>query len=272
MRQALRSGRASRTAEAVCFLRGLAGVDPYAGELLGPIARVALARPMALPLLNLASGTLLASIAARTRFIDEVVEAGLAGGAVRLVLLGAGLDARPWRFAPRLGDRPVYLVDHPASAENRARRSRTLPTRPQDVRIDVDFARDDLRARLRSAGLTPGSPSVFVWEGVSMYLPEAAVRQTLADIAALAGPGSLLAFDLWSDEGAFGRASHAVGALGLGLLGEPLRSTCHADAVGPLLADAGFALDTLSDTATWARKAAVGVGHPRLLLARASRS
>ena len=200
-----------------------------------------------------------------------MVTAGLDAGAVRLVLLGAGLDARPWRFAARLGQRPVYLVDHPASAENRARRSRTLPTRPQDLRIDVDFARDDLRARLRTAGLTPGSPSVFVWEGVSMYLTEAAARQTLADIAALAGPGSLLAFDLWSDAGLISRLSHVLGGLGLDVLGEPLRFWCDADDVAPLLADAGLALDTLSNTAAVARGAGLGFGHPGMLLVRASR-
>lgn len=261
--------RASRTAEAVCLLRGLAGVDPYARAFLDPASRLLLAMPHHNRLLNVASGTLLASIAARTRFIDGVVESALAGGAEALVLLGAGLDARPWRLA--LGNKPVYLVDHPLTATLRAERSAALAPRPQDVRVDVDFARDDFATCLRAAGFDTTRPAAFVWEGVSMYLPQAAVQKTLADLAALAAPGSRLTLDLWSDEGWLGRLSHQLGGLGLGLLGEPLRFAVHRSNVEALLADAGFHLDRLTSAWGQSRKAALGPGHPGMLFAAATR-
>src|SRR5215207_5830381 len=59
---------------------------------------------------------------ARCRFIDEVTLSEVNAGLDEVVLLGAGLDSRPYRFADRLEGLPVFEVDHPASqATKRAR-------------------------------------------------------------------------------------------------------------------------------------------------------
>ncbi len=263
-------GRASLTAEGVCLLRSLAGVDPLAKQLLDATSRVLHVIPRSNRLLNIATGTLLATIAARTRYFDGVVEAALAQGAEALVLLGAGLDARPWRLS--LGARPAYLVDHPLTAALRAQRTRVLPSRPQDVRVDVDFSVDHFADRLRAGGFDDTRPAVFVWEGVSMYLPEAAVKKTLIDLAGLAAPGSCLVLDLWSDAGLLGQVSHRLGSMGLGLLGEPLRFAVHRDQVGELLGRAGFQLERVTSAYGQSRKGALGPGLPGLLFASARRS
>jgi methyltransferase (TIGR00027 family) len=60
--------------------------------------------------------------------------------------------------------------------------------------VPVDFERDGLGPALRAAGYRDGSPSLFVWEGVSNYLTPAAVDQTLDAVRGLAAVGSLLVF------------------------------------------------------------------------------
>jgi O-methyltransferase involved in polyketide biosynthesis len=53
----------------------------------------------------------------------------------------------------------------------------------------------DLTFKISSAGYRPSEKSFLIWEGVSMYLPEAAVRKTLRTIAKHSAPASTLVMD-----------------------------------------------------------------------------
>lgn len=57
---------------------------------------------------------------ARTRFIDEVVEANLSSGTDQVVILGAGFDARAYRLAA-MAKAAVFEVDHPATSAAKRR-------------------------------------------------------------------------------------------------------------------------------------------------------
>src|SRR5882757_7971345 len=50
----------------------------------------------------------------------------LTGGAEQLVILGAGYDSRPYRFADRLGGVQVFEVDHPATSTAKQAKVRAL--------------------------------------------------------------------------------------------------------------------------------------------------
>lgn len=241
----MRRANGSATAGIVCLARGLAGVDPYADALLARMDGFAWARPLmrarALPARarSLLSGGLVGTIGGRTQVFDAHVLAALAGGATQLVLLGSGFDARPWRLAAALGDRPVFLLDHPASIAARAHVTARLPARA-DRHVAIDFARDPLGSTLEAAGFDPRQPAAVVWEGVSMYLPEAAVRQTLSQLGTLLAPGSHLSFDIWSPNRGLAAVVELVGRVGLDWMGEPLDFACAIDALPGLLAAAGL--------------------------------
>jgi methyltransferase (TIGR00027 family) len=237
--------RASLTAEFVCLLRALGGNDPFAETLLSPAFRALGAawragRLAGLPVnaLTLGIGPL---IEARHRFIDRALLAALAGGAGQVVLLGAGLDARPWRFGAALQSARVFVVDHPATARLRAARTRSLPP-VNATRVDVDFAREDFGDALLAAGHVPEIRSFFIWEGVSMYLPRRVVSACLDRIATLSVPGSGLALDLWRpDAGSPAvRAVEGLSRRALALSGEPVRFGLAPDAIAPFLAAHGF--------------------------------
>lgn len=134
------------------------------------------------------------SLIARTRLIDEYVTLALANGIAQLVILGAGLDSRAYRIAGVERTR-LFEVDHPnTSVVKQAHIVRTSGVLPEHVHyVAVDFRRDQVRESLTAAGFDGFRPSLFIWEGVSNYLTEDAVRSTLSFIGSLA-PGTTLAF------------------------------------------------------------------------------
>ncbi|MDT5105103.1 MAG: hypothetical protein QOI25_2616 [Mycobacterium sp.] len=133
------------------------------------------------------------NLSCRKSYIDDNLAESLPG-VDAVVILGAGLDTRPYRLA-RLGDVPVFEVDLPVNiARKRAVVSRVFGALPPSVRlVSVDFERDDLMATLASYGYRADSPTFFVWEGVTQYLTPDAVRATF-DQLAQAASGSRLDF------------------------------------------------------------------------------
>lgn len=130
----------------------------------------------------------------RTRFIDEAVQAALSQGIEQVVILGAGLDTRPYRLA-RMERVKVFEVDLPHVQEDKKRKIRKcLGEWPKHVTyVPIDFDRQSLTVLLPGAGYDPSKRTVFIWEGVTQYLSKEAIQQTLGFIGA-AAPGSRLVF------------------------------------------------------------------------------
>lgn len=133
------------------------------------------------------------NLACRKRFIDEKLDDALPG-IDAVVILGAGMDTRPYRLARR-SDVPVYEVDLPVNIERKkAVVRRVLGQAPPSVRlVPVDFERDDLAAELAKAGHRGDDRTFFIVEGVTQYLTADAVRTTF-DYLRGATPGSRLVF------------------------------------------------------------------------------
>ncbi|RDI44417.1 SAM-dependent methyltransferase [Nocardia mexicana] len=128
------------------------------------------------------------SIACRKRYLDDTVAAAVRDGIDTIVVLGAGLDTRGARLATPAGI-PVFEVDLPVNID--AKRQR-LPAADVTA-VPIDFETEDLATVLAAHGYRIGATTQFVWEGVTQYLTEEAVRATLA-VSAKAGSGSRLAF------------------------------------------------------------------------------
>ncbi|WP_375480370.1 class I SAM-dependent methyltransferase [uncultured Jatrophihabitans sp.] len=270
------SGRPSRTAQATALGRALElsrdpaeriVSDPLAPFFLPPATRALLAPLYAAgPVVRLAERTPPAAISTsalcRHRFIDEHLLAALPD-VEQVLLLGAGYDARAYRFANQLGDRTAYEVDLPAMARRKASvvaAHADLFGPAQVVRVETDFARQSLADRLADAAFPSGVATFVVWEGVSMYLAADAVRATLAALREVCGPGSMIAMDCWQRAGErtpLGAARRA-GEQSLRLLGEPVRSALPADRAPALLDQHGFEVADLAQAAAMTRRFATG--------------
>jgi methyltransferase (TIGR00027 family) len=208
---------------------------PY-GE---PAADDALARDVAAAA-EAGPGPMREYLRARTRFFDGVVTRSLSRGFAQIVTGAAGYDGRSLRYA-----RPGVLwfeVDHPATQRDKRARLDRLGIDCGHLRfVPADFTVDPVAALLISAGLDPGQPTLFLLEGVAVYLEEAVLRALLAQLRRIAGEGSRLAISLSVDGGSPERAARrAAFQAAVAAVGEPARS-----AVAP--ADA----DTLLESTGW---------------------
>ncbi|MBV8842017.1 MAG: SAM-dependent methyltransferase [Bryobacterales bacterium] len=130
----------------------------------------------------------------RTRYIDEHLETAVRNGATQVVILGAGLDSRAYRFADLLQGVAVFELDaKPTQEYKMARVEAVLGKKPPNVvYAAIDFQSAGLMDVLRKAGYEPSQKTFFIWEGVSMYIPEDSVRRTLRSIAQSAAGSSLV--------------------------------------------------------------------------------
>ena len=158
------------------------------------------------PLHRLALG-----MALRSRELDDILRRFCASGGRQVLLLGAGLDARPWRLRDELQrDVRWFSVDHPATmAAARKALSKALAATPAPLAKAGDTSSPDVRwvahdfeqpmpalhAALLQAGLDPTVRLLVIWEGVVMYLTEAALEASIGLIRAISCPGSVLAFN-----------------------------------------------------------------------------
>ena len=136
-----------------------------------------------------------ASILARARFIEDLVEEQAAHGIDQYVILGAGLDTFAQR-RPELSSRMrVFEIDQPGPQAWKRRRLIELgfgiPPHLQLVPVAFE-AGDDGWECLAAAGFDTAKPAVVASAGVSMYLTRDAIVETLRRVAALA-PGSTFA-------------------------------------------------------------------------------
>ncbi|MGH9723149.1 MAG: SAM-dependent methyltransferase [Bryobacteraceae bacterium] len=145
----------------------------------------------------------------RTRHIDSAFDESLRNGVQQVVILGAGLDSRAYRYRDRLSGIRLFEVDFPPTQEYKKKRVREIfGSLPRHVRyVPIDFTKQDLATVLAKAGYNPAKKTFFVWEGVTMYIPEEAVSATLQFVVRKSAPGSTIVFDylprsILSDENA----------------------------------------------------------------------
>ncbi|HEX3761995.1 MAG TPA: SAM-dependent methyltransferase [Kofleriaceae bacterium] len=137
------------------------------------------------------------SAIARTAYIDDAVRDAMAAGIDQVVILGAGFDCRAHRM-PELAAVRVFEVDRRETQEVKRAHvpgtgAGTGPGAGGVRYVAVDFLRDDVGASLAAAGWDAGRRSLFLWEGVTNYLTEDAVRHTL-DWIGTAAAGSRVVF------------------------------------------------------------------------------
>lgn len=134
-----------------------------------------------------------ANLACRKHFIADKLDDAL-DDIDAVVILGTGLDTLAYRLTRRTRI-PIFEVDLPVNVARKAATvRRVLGQLPLSVRlVALDFERDDVLTALGEHGYHTDYRVFFVWEGVTQYLTDGAVRATLEGLRAVA-PGSRLVF------------------------------------------------------------------------------
>jgi methyltransferase (TIGR00027 family) len=185
-------------------------------------------------------------LALRTVTIDAHLRDALNRGIRQLVILGAGLDGRAYRLAS-LAATDVFEVDHPATQQWKRERAAALKPLAKALHfVPVNFERDSLEIALQKAGQALNQPSVWIWEGVVMYLTDAAMRATLCVIATRSAPGSVLIIQYNTR----GRGASGTSLL-LRLWGEPQRAPRSQAAMEGELTRVGYRVIVDSSLSDW---------------------
>jgi len=200
--------KASNTAGYTCFSRACAawesderfrGPDSMAEVFLPAFAKVILHVPSLRRFFirRIAPPGIYEYVLARTKLLDRVFMDALANHASQIVLLGAGMDTRALRFRMKNAGTRIFELDiqttQSPKIEILKRKRVDLPA--ELIFVPIDFNRQSLGDVLSPAGYQSNQKTLFLWEGVSMYLTSDAVDRTLAFIRGSAAGGSTVAFD-----------------------------------------------------------------------------
>ena len=200
--------KGSSTAGYTCFSRACAtreqderfrGPDYLAEIFMPPIPNILLNVPLLrkLCMRKLFPTGIYEYVLARTRVFDEVFVDALERGFSQVVMLGAGMDTRALRFQNRNKGATIFELDiHATQRYKREVLERKKIAPPVKlVFAPIDFNKQRIAAVLSEVGYRDEQQTLFLWEGVTMYLEAEAVDSTLAFIRSSAAEGSLVVFD-----------------------------------------------------------------------------
>jgi methyltransferase (TIGR00027 family) len=205
--------------------------DPLASALAGEEGRRMLG-PEYSALANSAT-----YVAIRTRFFDDFISRLVPHELKQVAIVAAGMDARAFRLAWPT-EISVYELDRPELLRvkeeilSREAAQSQCSRRALGVNIESDWIQP-----LMDAGFAPDEPSLWIVEGLFVYLEERSVQRILSQISSTAASGSGLCCDFVSNS--FLTSPWMTDALSaMATMGTPWRSA--ADDPEALLASHGW--------------------------------
>ena len=134
---------------------------------------------------------------ARTLHIDAQLVKAAAEGVRQVIVLGAGYDSRAYRFHKAYPKLVFYEVDLPAMVRSKKQAIEQLFGKPpRHVRyVPIDFNTETLDSVLAAAGYDRGVRSLFIIEGVVMYVNEPGNSATFDFIRRNSPPGTRVVYD-----------------------------------------------------------------------------
>jgi len=200
--------KTSRTAEMTCLSRAassLEKVDHYHGDdylavcLLPSFIRVLIHTSLCRKFFVrfLAPKGVYEYVIARTKYVDAAFRRALTERFDQILLFGAGFDTRALRFHSEAEPTRVFELDAPLTqmAKIKQFRKRKLSIPSNLVFIAVDFEKEALSHKLDMPEFRKDQRTLFILEGLLMYLEPDSVRSTLRIIREYAGVGSRVVFD-----------------------------------------------------------------------------
>lgn len=197
----MKAEKTSRTAQYMAFFRALETQrkqrlfsDPYAIHFIDSKLRL-VTRLYKYPIVakyidNIIQKKIpgaLSSGISRTKYIDDLLENAILNGVKQVIILGAGFDTRAVRL-DFFKNIPVIEIDHPNTSNFKAEVYRNrIGQIPQNIRfLQIDFNKQDLDQLALENNLDFSKPTAIIWEGVTNYLTEDAVKNTFSFIAKFA--------------------------------------------------------------------------------------
>ncbi|MBQ4812472.1 class I SAM-dependent methyltransferase [Pseudoalteromonas luteoviolacea] len=132
----------------------------------------------------------------RKRHIEQLTLNALSDGISQVVVLGAGFDSLCWRLQHDYPKVNFIEIDHPATQKQKVKALEQGATQGKNMHfLAVDFGRQKLQTALTEfEAFDPKQSTLFICEGVLMYLNEKDVDTIFDSIRALTGCGTQFIF------------------------------------------------------------------------------
>lgn len=136
-------------------------------------------------------------VIARTKYIDELFRKELEKGIDQILIMGAGFDTRAIRFENINRSTTIYELDsvHTQKAKIRQLRERGISSPGSTIYIPVDFNTESPADKIKETAFDPSKKTLFLMEGLIMYLTNEAVTTLFGLLSDLASSGSIVVFD-----------------------------------------------------------------------------
>ena len=249
----------SRTAVAVAYMRAAHQIldsqpllleDAIAVQLLGKEAAQKI-REQAERYQRPLERALRSHVVLRSRYAEDQLFTAVQRGVSQYVIVGAGFDTFSLRQPQWANDLVIVEVDHPGTqALKRSRIADAGLSTPGNVKFAaIDFERETLAEGLRRNDVSTARETFFSLLGVTMYLTEAAIDETLRAMADFP-PGSQTVLTFSQPPIQHSEISQVVAARlakRVESVGEPFISCFEPEAFRSKLRAAGFTdVDLLS--------------------------
>lgn len=147
-------------------------------------------------------------VTARTLYFDQLIEKHQ-DSIEQFVCMGAGFDTRC--YGKLKGHKlRCFELDQLKTQQLKLSSLRKADIDASHVHfVTVDFSTEHWYEKLKKAGYDSRKKTLFLWEGVTLYLDEQSVRNTLREIRDHAVSGSVLVCDIYADS--FVKGEYAAG-------------------------------------------------------------
>ena len=137
-------------------------------------------------------------VVARTLYFDRIIQR-VVGDRDQFVLLGAGYDTRAYGELKAEG-LAFFELDQATTQQLKVASLHKAGIDTDHVTfLPVDFSQESAFEKLRTGGYDPTKRTLFLWEGVTLYLHAENVRKTLQGIREHAAAGSVVVADFYGE-------------------------------------------------------------------------
>ncbi len=157
-------------------------------------------KPLLYPTIRKEGNETLANlVTSRTGYFDNLLDKSLKNSE-QFVVMGAGFDTRCYGTLAK-NDVSLFELDQKHTQDLKMDFLNKAEINTSRVHfINVDFATESWYEKLSNAGYDKDKKTTFLWEGVTLYLSEKDIRNTLKEIKENTAPGSVLIADFYAKQ------------------------------------------------------------------------
>ncbi|MCP4427391.1 MAG: class I SAM-dependent methyltransferase, partial [Chloroflexi bacterium] len=133
----------------------------------------------------------------RTGYFDSIIDKAK-DNTEQFVVLGAGLDTRAYNDLKDSGLKIFELDQTTTQQLKREYLQKAGIDSAHATFVETDFSQESWFSSLIEAGYDPGKRTIFLWEGVTLYLGEKSVRSALRTVKANTVKGSVIVADMYA--------------------------------------------------------------------------